>query len=347
MGARGWVASAFLAAALTASGGARAQPAAPGEPAEPTGADDARARARNLANEGLKAFKGGDYVTALARFEQAEALVPAPTIALHRARSLEKLGRFAEALDRYQAIVGSPPATDAPYVHHRAHQDAQVELAALEPRVPSVLVVVEGDPGRGAELLVDGRPAPWAGAEDHTVRRLDPGPHRFEVRRRDGSRGAAEADLVERGRAEVRIVLPPPGTLDPIDDGDVADPLAWSGDEQRAAGWIAISAGGLGLGIALVTGAAAIAVGSDLDDRCPGGTCPPEAWDDVDNHDGYRTASTIGFALAGALATTGVVLLLTAPDDAATPARGGRAAPPRSQAQAAVGPRGVSVRVTY
>lgn len=347
MGARGWATSAVVAAALTAFGTAHAQPAAPpGEPAPSAGADDARARARSLANDGLKAFKAGDFVTALARFEQAEALVPAPTIALQRARSLEKLGRLAEALDRYQAIVGSPPASDAPYVHHRAHQDAQVEAAALDPRVPSVLVIVEGDAGRGGELLIDGRSAPWAGAEDRTVRRLDPGPHRFEVRRRDGSRGAAEVDLVERGRAEVRITLPPPGTLDPALD-DEPDPLAWSGAEQRAAGWIAISAGGLGLGIALVTGAAAIAVGSDLDDRCPGGTCPPEAWSDVDNHDGYRTASTIGFALAGALATTGVVLLLTAPDDAATPARGGRAAPPRGRAHAAVGARGVSVRVTY
>lgn len=335
------VAGALLgpAAALLVPSAAGAQP----PPAAPS-ADEARARARSLANEGLRAFKSGDYVTALARFEQAEALVPAPTIALQRARSLEKLGRLAEALDRYQAIVDAPPATDAPYVHHRAHQDAGVELAALEPRVPSVLVLVEGDPGRGAELLIDGRSAPWSGAGDRTVRRLDPGPHRFEVRRRDGSRATAEADLVERGRAEVRLVLPPPGTLegdDEIDAGTTSS-SGWTAEEHRAAGWVAISAGGLGLGLALVTGAAAVALGSDLDGRCPGGTCPPEAWDDVDAHDGYRTASTLGFVLAGALVTTGVVLLVTAPEtDPAT----GAARGPRAEAR--LGGRGVALRVDY
>jgi hypothetical protein len=325
---------------------ARAQEGSPGAPpGDDTavgGPGEARAKARVLANDGLAAFRRGDYVTALGKFEQAEAIVPAPTIALHRARCLEKLGRLAEALERFQAIVDAPVAQDAPYVHHRAKQDAQLEVQALEPRVPAVSIVVEGDPGSRAELVVDGRSSPVPPNATRVDRRLDPGAHTFELRRRDGTRATGKADLRERDRAEVRLSLPPPRPGAQLDEDEAPpapaasepDGIGWNGDEQRTAGWALLSAGGVGLGIALVSGVAAISVGGDLSERCPDGVCPPDATPDVDRHDGYRAASTVGFIFAGTFAAAGVALLLTAPDDG-----------PR--ASASVGPRGASLRVDY
>ena len=70
--------------------------------------------------------------------------------------------------------------------------------------------------------------------------------------------------------------------------------------------------------------------------RCPGGVCPREAFDDVDKHDGYRAASTVGWIFAGAFGIAGGVLLLTAPDDE-----------PGPRARASLGPRGVDLRVDY
>ncbi len=342
------LAAAVLAAVLASPALVSAQPAPGGDEGEPVGgeAGGARARTRALANDGLRAFRKGDFVTALAKFEQAEAIVPAPTIALLRARSLEKLGRLTEALERLRGIVGAPPAANAPYVHHRAHQDAELELQALEPRVPIVTILVDGAPGEGAELAIDGRSVPWPGRADRLEQRIDPGSHRFELRRRDGTRAAAGADVAERSRTDVQLSLPPPRAGDDAEQGEVADSsggggrfLPFDARTQRTAGWVALAAGGLGLGVALVTGGAAIAVGGDLSDRCPAGACPPEAWGDVDTHDAFRTTSTVGFIFAGVFGAGGAVLLLTAPDDAASPSG--------TTARATVGPRGVSVRVSY
>src|SRR5690606_1714529 len=109
----------------------------------------------------------------------------------------------------------------------------------------------------------------------------------------------------------------------------------WETPTQRTAGWISVATAGVGLSFALITGGAAIAVGGDLDGQCPNGECPPRAWDDVDAHDGFRTASTVGWIVAGAFGAAGAVLLLTAPDEEV----------PTTSARATVGTRGVSVRV--
>lgn len=349
------LAAAVLAAALASPVRASAQPGPPPGDAEepPSGdADGARARTRALANEGLRAYRKGDYVTALAKFEQAEAIVPAPTIALHRARSLEKLGRMAEALERYRAITEAPPAADAPYVHHRAFQDAKLELEALEPRVPVVTFIVDGSPGEGAELSIDGRAVPWPGRSDRLVWRVDPGSRRFELRRRDGTRAAAGAELAERSRTDVQLSLPPPRPGGGAGDEELPEETSGGGggllpldrQTQQTAGWIAVAAGGLGLGVALVTGGAAIAVGGDLSDRCPGDVCPPEAHGDVDTHDAFRTTSTIGFIAAGVFGAAGAFLLLTLPEEEVGTSAG-RA--PAGRASARVGPQGVSVSVSY
>ncbi len=348
------LALALTLAALAIVPTARAQDPSPGGDLEepPAGADEARGRARTLANDGLRAFRRGDYVEALANFEKAEAIVPAPTIALHRARSLEKLGRLAEALERFKAIVSAPVVPDAPYVHHRARQDAQLELNALEPRVPTLTIIVEGTPGSKAELTIDGRRVELEG-KPSLDKRVDPGQHTVEIRRRDGTRATGTITLTQGSTRELRLALPPPRAAgagaDEADDEESApvgpgDPrVTWDGADQRAAGWVAISAAGVGLGIALITGAAAIVQGSDLDERCPEGVCPADAAADVADHDAYRAASTVGWIFAGTFGAAGTILLLTAPDDA--PSAGGAAAGPK--ATATVSPRGVSLRVTY
>jgi len=327
---------------LSVAGRAAAQSGDGKDETEPTGgAEEERARARTLANEGLTAYRRGDYATALTKFEQAEKIVTAPTIALHHARSLDKLGRVAEALARYQAIANTPIAPDAPYVHHRAKQDAALEMQVLDARVPTLSIEVEGDPGSGAELWVDGKSGPFSVSD--APRRLDPGPHTIELRRADGTKAAAAVQLVEKQKDNLRLVLPPPraggatpgGNDGAADDEEGAGLFGWDGETQQMAGWIAVGTAGVGLSIALITGGAAIAVGSDLDAQCPNGACPPRAWDDVDTHDGFRTASTVGWIVAGAFGAAGAYLLLTAPDDEATTAR------------ATIGPRGVAVRVDY
>src|SRR5690606_12436568 len=74
--------------------------------ASPVGAQSTadRLAARKLGGEAMDLFAAGDYATALEKFTQADELVPAPTLKLRIARSLDRLDRMLEAAEMYRAV---------------------------------------------------------------------------------------------------------------------------------------------------------------------------------------------------------------------------------------------------
>jgi len=86
---------------------------------------------------------------------------------------------------------------------------------------------------------------------------------------------------------------------------------------RRTLGWVGVGAGGVGLGLGAVMGALALGKHASIEDSgvCSGSRCPAEAQNEVNRLDLFRTVSTVGFIAGGALAVTGVVLVLTAPSD--------------------------------
>jgi hypothetical protein len=97
------------------------------------------------------------------------------------------------------------------------------------------------------------------------------------------------------------------------------DTTTGSGGAQRTLGWVGIGVGGAGILLGGVTGVMMISKQGELDDDgCVNGHCYADQADAVDSYNSLRTLSTIGFA-AGVLAGgTGLVLLLTAPNQAAS-----------------------------
>jgi len=75
-------------------------------------AEAARASARRKLVEGVDAMKRGDYPTALARFEEAYALVPSPKIHYDFGLAYVGLERPAEALAAFERFLAEAP--DAP-----------------------------------------------------------------------------------------------------------------------------------------------------------------------------------------------------------------------------------------
>ena len=75
-------------------------------------AEAARASARRKLVEGVDAMKRGDYPTALARFEEAYALVPSPKIHYDFGLAYVGLERPAEALSAFERFLAEAP--DAP-----------------------------------------------------------------------------------------------------------------------------------------------------------------------------------------------------------------------------------------
>lgn len=127
-----WV---FLAALTSAQSAA----------AQATPSEESRATARAIGEEGLSYFDQGMYIDALDRFERADAIIHAPTLGLMAARSLEKLGRFVEASERYLQVTRMEIDAKSSDIWKQAIVSAGKEREALQPRIPSIEIVVEGE----------------------------------------------------------------------------------------------------------------------------------------------------------------------------------------------------------
>lgn len=141
--------------------------------------DEDKAAARSLATQGAEAFAAGRFEEAIDRLTRAEALVHAPTHLLLLARAQTRLGRLVAARETYLKIVREELPPSAPLAFKKAQQDAREELAAVEPRIASLRIALEGAGDRKIRVMLDGQPVPDALLDVH--RPIDPGTHEITV----------------------------------------------------------------------------------------------------------------------------------------------------------------------
>ncbi len=297
---------------------------------QPSAAD--RTTARRLGNEGVTALKSGDYDIAADRFERANDLVAAPSFLVLLARARVGQRRLVEAYEIYRTIIREGVQPDKPEAFKRALADAKAESKALEPRLAWVAVNVVGPRPEQVEVTLNGSVIPSAalGAQ----RPADPGVLRVEAKAEGYHPANAEVELAEGQHLapiELRLVeLPKPALVtkvdgqEPVMTADGGEPAFMS---QSTLGWVALSLGGAGLAVGAVTGILAINRRNELESiECyveAGNTCyvayAPEtvskAADAKSDLDTFSTTATISFIASGALAATGIILLLTAPDE--------------------------------
>ncbi|HEX3849975.1 MAG TPA: hypothetical protein VHW01_03360 [Polyangiaceae bacterium] len=295
--------------------------------------DDAtRAAARKLGSAGLNAFQEHDYVTASDKLGRAFHVLQAPSLGLWSARALEKLGKLVEAQERYLKVTRLDIVGGDAEVQKTARTEAAADLAALSPRVPSIVVQVEGTTPAEVTLTVDGNAlAPDLVGEAWPV---DPGSHHVV-----GTHGAdrLEADVVvAEGEhpstvlrfgaaptvvAAPRDVAPAQGANGPFEPAPAPTKDSGFASSQRTIGWVTLGVGAAGFAVGAVTGVMTLVdrgglhQGSD----CYGTSCGTRVTSKVDSYNSMRTASTIGFIAGTALLATGVVFLLTAPRAATAP----------------------------
>lgn len=280
--------------------------------ASPAVAEDAETRtaARDLATQGAQAFEAGQYAQASDFFRRAHELVPAPSIALLRARSLAKLGQLLEAIDIYEQTARLKLAEDAPEAYSQAVEIARSEVEDVRHRLPrlklTLLGVTSSEP---AQVRMDDKPTPDAllGVE----RPLNPGPHRIEVRVSGQIRAARELSLIEGESYQVELdVRPAPAApkavlfVQPPTESRRSSVLS----SPKTWGYVGLGVGALGLGIGTYTGLTALHHKSDLDSVCNPG-CPQSSAADIDAFRSNRTISYVSYGLGIAAATTGVLLL--------------------------------------
>jgi tetratricopeptide (TPR) repeat protein len=143
------LAAVFAAPALTQAA-PPAKPAAPPAPAAPApAADQARERATGLMRQGNDAYAQGEYLKALALFQQAFAAFPSPRIHFNLGQTNAELGRTIEALEHYERFLagvkreGGPEQWDIAY--KRAFQlRGSIAQLDIHTNLPGASVVVDG-----------------------------------------------------------------------------------------------------------------------------------------------------------------------------------------------------------
>ncbi len=269
-----------------------------------------RTTARELATQGAEAFERGDYVAALDCLSRANTLHPAPSISVLQARTLQHLGRYLEALDRYEETQRMSLPEDAPEAYRVAVRDATIEGDQLRQRIPHLSVQVRqgGVTPKGISVVIDGKALPAVLLDVDFP--ADPGDHNVVVKAPKHEAVTRRVYLAEKERVVLEIALddfvePAPAVL--------AAPLPAASavpGPRPVWGWSAVGGGAAALVVSAMTGKAALDKKSRLDAICDPG-CPADSARDIDSFRSYRTVSYVAGGVAVALIGVGGYLLLS------------------------------------
>jgi hypothetical protein len=310
-------------ALLSPAPAAAAEPTTAPAGAAPSAAD--RNTARRLATEAQKALKAGDFEKAADHFQRANELVKAPTLQLGLARARVGQGRLLEGYEIYDGIVRAGVAPDASKAFKKALVDAKAESAALEARLAWVTVSVRGaDPAETTVKLNDQLlPTAALGVE----RPVNPGTIHARAEAPGYRMAEAQVQLSEGERGptiELTLVEIPKAEAEPLVAQDTVmrtDGGAERDQTLQTLGYVGLGVGGAALAVGAVAGIIAynrhaeLVDCADNPDSCNGGY--ERAREMTDDYHKFATIANIGVITGGVLAATGLVLILTAPEEQA------------------------------
>ncbi|HKQ69637.1 MAG TPA: hypothetical protein VJT73_09870 [Polyangiaceae bacterium] len=301
--------------------------------AEPSAAD--RALATLLFKEGRALVDQGRVADGCRKLEESQRLDPGGGTLLNVALCHEKEGRTATAWAELTEALGIAKKDDRP----QRVELAQSHIAALEPTLSRLVInVPESADLPDLEIKRDGsviRRAAWG-----TAMPVDPGEHVIEA----GGFGKIpwKQSVTVGARSDSKTVTVPPlekiptptNVASPNTDSTSTHPSAERATGSRAAAWVAMGFGAVGMGVGSYFGVKALADKKTGDDGCPNDVCTSQAAHDA-NDSAIKAAnfSTVGFGVGIVGIGLGAVLLLTN-----GPSHAGTAAPLRAGAN--VGPTG-------
>jgi hypothetical protein len=300
-----------------------------------------KAGARAAAEAGGDAFDAGRYAEAADLYERAERILHAPPHLLYAARAHAKLGNLVEAREHYLTLTREPIAANAPRAFREAQQAGEKELAALEPRIPYVSVVVQGGGGSAVRVTRNAQPMPAELLGVPTP--VNPGDYSYQAFADGMESSAARIRPGEGVRETVVLTLRalPGGTTAAGSSGkhsqglsagasSTASPTTDSGASSGASplfvgGLVSLgvsaAAGGLGTYF-LLQGLGTRSDSNAIFDSCnPSRSCTPEQQEDILALD--REARTpialavTGYVVAGVGLATGITLLVLDSDRSA------------------------------
>ncbi|WP_437526568.1 PEGA domain-containing protein [Sorangium sp. So ce726] len=159
----------LASAAAVAFGGAAAHAQEPAR--DPVAAEALFKAGRALVDK-------GDDAAGCPKFEASLALNPSASTQINIARCREREGKLATAWHDYHRALVLNRETVGEQRRRSLEEVANKGIAALEPRVPKLVIVVKGAPA-GMEVLRDGTALPAAALGEPLP--VDPGPHEIRA----------------------------------------------------------------------------------------------------------------------------------------------------------------------
>lgn len=309
--------------------------------------DENKAAARALATQGAAALKGANFAEALDLVSRAEALLHAPTHVLMIARAQVGIGRFVAAQESYLKLVHEDLPSNAPAAFKNAQQAARQELPAVEPRIASLRIVLEGAKPEQVTVKLDDQGV--SPALIGVFRPVDPGKHEVVVHATGIAPVRGSIQLGDGDKKEIKLLIPEAGAtafapLQGPSGGASAGRLLSPGSGTPAHGSfvstsrvVGLGAGvvgiaGVAMGVAfLVKGANSQRAANDLAtrfcrvdasgvDQCPASVQNQIHPLDVDAAN-QKNVGTVALAVGGVALAGGIVLLLVGkPSAPAAPA---------------------------
>ncbi|MEP7052461.1 MAG: hypothetical protein ABJB12_18990 [Pseudomonadota bacterium] len=183
------------------------------EPSARAQTDDDRAGARVAATEGVKAINEKRWADAADLFARAESLVHSPVHLLYLARAQQKLGKLVKARENYNRIVREKYGSESPDAFRQAQASAQQEVGAVEARLASITIKLDGEKG-AVTVTNDGEKVP--AALIGLPLPVDPGTHTFVAVGANLKSDPLTVTIAEGGKNSVTLVVKSaPGTVDP------------------------------------------------------------------------------------------------------------------------------------
>lgn len=300
--------------------------------------DEEKAAARSLATQGADALKNNKFGEALDLVGRAEAIVHAPTHLLMIARAQVGLGKLVAARETYLKLMREELAPSAPAAFKNAQGAAKDELAAIDPKIASLRIVLDALGQKKVTVKMDDQQVPPALIGVH--RPVDPGQHEVSVFPVGGSPVKATVVLRDGEKKDVRLLVPEVVAagvpLNPVDNPDApkAGPDAQPKDTGGGGFMTPVRGAGIGVGVVgiggVVVGALFMAKGAsssskadDLFDKLPdkcGEECKPQR-SEIQQLDkdaaSQKTIGVIGLVAGGVALAGGVTMLIVGKPKAA------------------------------
>jgi hypothetical protein len=278
-----------------------AQPAATPDGAPAPISDETRQQAGALYAAGKVAFEAADFVTAEAKFREANALLPSPICDLMIAQSLDKQGKDAKlVVAAYDDFLLNPAASR---MDPAKVSEAEARANELRKSLPAKYTFTT-EPG-GATVTIDG--AKQEGVTPLTLE-LPAGKHNLEVTRDGYEKTVAEFEVVGGTIIEQPINL----VAITVAPAETAATPAPREEPSMVPAYVTLGLGGAGLVVGTIFGILA------LDSKGKYNSAPSSEL--ANETERNAIIADMSLMLAATLGVTGVVLLTGADKDAATAA---------------------------